>query len=72
MVAETNAAPESESETTVTNESFTCERCGFVYQKQKDYAPFLCHRCLRYIGKKVWTISQTLQPAISRPERADV
>lgn len=51
---------------------FTCERCGYHYQKQKDYSPFLCHRCLRYIGKKVYTLMNQIQPPVSRTERAEV
>ena len=67
--------PETTSETPSVDEpkSFTCERCGFVYQKLKDYEPYLCHRCLRFLGKKVFTLVRTIVPPISRPtESADV
>lgn len=53
-------------------ENFTCERCGYEYQKQKDYRPFLCHRCLRYIGKKVFTLMNQITPPVSRTERAEI
>lgn len=41
---------------------FTCDRCGYIYKKQKDYAPFLCHRCTRYISKKVYVIMTQIVP----------
>lgn len=50
---------------------FTCERCGFVYHKQKDYAPFLCHRCTRYISKKVYTVMNQVVPPTSRPDTVE-
>lgn len=65
MTAEEVASPKEVQE-------FTCERCGYKYTKLKDYAPFLCHRCLRYIGKKVFTLMSQVQPPISRPESAEV
>ena len=49
-------------------QEFTCERCGYKYKKQKDYAPFLCHRCTRYISKKVYTVMQQVVPPTSRPD----
>ena len=62
--------PDETTETT-DNPSFTCERCGFVYKKQKDYAPFLCHRCTRYISKKVYSIMQQVVPPVSRADRVE-
>ena len=52
--------------------AYTCERCGFVFNKTYDRPPYLCYRCLRYIAKRVWTIVGTLVPATSRPEREDI
>ena len=52
--------------------TFTCERCGYIYKKQKDYAPFLCHRCTRYISKKVYTVMQQTIPPVSRPAENEV
>lgn len=51
---------------------FTCERCGYVYKKQKDYPPFLCHRCTRYISKKVYTVMQQVVPPVSRAVESEV
>ena len=50
---------------------FTCERCGFVYSKQFDFAPFLCYRCMRYIAKRVYTTMVTITP-LGRTEREDI
>ena len=67
--------PETDTEAPVVEEpkQFTCVRCGFVYQKLRDYEPYLCHRCLRFLGKKVYTMVHTIVPAMSRPtESAEV
>lgn len=61
--------PEVATETTTIQE-FTCVRCGFKYQKQHDYEPYLCHRCLRYIAKKVYTIMNQVVPSVSRPNNS--
>ena len=50
---------------------YTCERCGYRYNKQFDYVPFLCYRCMRFIAKRTFTIMHTIQPPISRPERVE-
>lgn len=50
--------------------SFTCERCGFIYQKVVDYPPHLCYRCMSFIAKRVWSIVQQIQPA--GPSRTEV
>ena len=50
---------------------YTCDRCGFVYKKQKDYAPFLCHRCTRYISKKVFSLMNQVVPPTSRPDNVE-
>jgi len=31
--------------------SFRCIRCGFVYQRENDFEPFLCYKCMRFLGK---------------------
>lgn len=62
--------PETENEAPAEPQTFTCERCGFVYQKLKDYEPYLCHRCLRFLGKKVYTMVHTIVPAMSRPKES--
>jgi hypothetical protein len=49
----------------VTN--FTCDRCGFVYQKQFDHPPYLCHRCLRFLGKGIFKLYNQLNPQVSSP-----
>ena len=41
---------------------YRCERCGFVYHKQFDFAPFLCYRCMRYIAKRVYITMNTITP----------
>lgn len=52
---------------------YTCVRCGYKYNKKHDYEPYLCHRCMRFIAKKVWTLIHTLVPPVSRPaETADI
>jgi hypothetical protein len=51
---------------------YQCERCGYKYNKLFDYAPFLCYRCMRFIAKRMFTIMNTIQPPISRPERDEV
>ena len=51
---------------------YTCERCGYKYNKLFDYMPFLCYRCMRFIAKRVFTIMNTIQPPISRPEKDEV
>jgi len=51
---------------------YHCERCGFVYKKVFDFAPFLCYRCMRYIAKRDWTTANTIQPPVSRPEREEI
>ena len=51
---------------------YTCERCGYKYNKVFDYGPFLCYRCMRFIAKRTFTIMNTIQPPISRPERSEV
>lgn len=56
----------------IPTQKFTCERCGYEYMKQKDYKPFLCHRCLRYIGKKVFLIMSQILPPTSRTESGDI
>lgn len=47
--------------------TFTCQRCGFVYQKNFDHPPYLCHRCLRFLAKGVYTLYNKLQPSTSTP-----
>ena len=51
---------------------YTCERCGYKYNKLFDYAPMLCYRCMRFIAKRMFTIMNTIQPVTSRPEREDI
>ena len=50
---------------------FTCERCGFIYNKQFDFPPFLCYRCMRFIAKRTYTTMQTITP-LGRTEREDI
>lgn len=47
--------------------TFTCQRCGFVYQKNFDHPPYLCHRCLRFLAKGVYSLYNKLQPSTSAP-----
>lgn len=44
------------------NPVFKCERCGFEYHKKQDYRPFLCHRCMRFISKKVFIVMNQIVP----------
>jgi ribosomal protein L37AE/L43A len=59
--------PETEIITDSELKQFTCERCGYEYTKRNDYVPFLCHRCMRYIAKKVFTIMGQIIPPTSSP-----
>ncbi len=51
---------------------YTCERCGFKYEKVFDYPPILCYRCMRFIAKRVFVIMSTIQPPTSRPEVPEI
>ena len=51
---------------------YTCERCGYHYQKANDFAPLLCYRCMRFIAKKVCVVMNTIQPPTSRPVVGDI
>lgn len=57
---------ETTTESPVVLQAFTCERCGFEYHKAKDYKPYLCYRCLKFLAKGVFRIYNQLQPATSR------
>jgi predicted Zn-ribbon and HTH transcriptional regulator len=46
---------------------FVCERCGFGFQKETDFPPHLCYRCMRFIAKSTWKIMHQIQPPLSRP-----
>jgi len=50
---------------------YTCERCGFVYNKAFDFHPYLCYRCMRFVSKRVYVTMNTITPP-SRPEREDI
>ena len=63
---------ETSAQSPVLLNKYTCERCGFEYNKAFDYAPFLCYRCMRYIAKHVFTTMKTITPAVSRAEREDI
>lgn len=58
--------------TPVDPQEYICERCGYHYKKQRDYAPFLCHRCTRYISKKVYTVMQQVVPPVSRADNVEI
>ena len=51
---------------------YTCERCGFEYNKAFDYKPWLCYRCIRYIAKRTFTIMYTIQPPTSVADKGEV
>ena len=51
---------------------YTCERCGFEYDKEFDYEPYLCYRCIRFIAKKTYTVMHTIQPRTSVPDKGDI
>ncbi len=51
--------------------AYTCERCGFEYNKVFDFHPYLCYRCMRYIAKRVFITMNTITPP-TRPEREDI
>lgn len=50
---------------------YTCERCGFEYNKVFDFAPFLCYRCMRFIAKRVFIVMNTITP-LGRPDVGDL
>jgi hypothetical protein len=50
---------------------YTCERCGFKYNKAFDFSPFLCYRCMRFIAKRVFVTMNTITPP-ARTEREDI
>jgi len=50
-------------------QEYVCQRCGYHYHKQHDYAPFLCFRCTRFISKKVFSLMNQVVPPVSRSER---
>lgn len=63
--------PDTEIPLNPEQQTFTCDRCGYRYQKQFDHLPYLCNRCMRFIAKKVWTAVHTIQPATSAPALKD-
>lgn len=46
---------------------FKCERCGYEYVKEKDNPPYLCNRCVRFMGKQTWKTANQIQPPLSTP-----
>lgn len=65
---EPSASEENGKSTKQDLTTYTCERCGFKYEKVFDYPPYLCYRCIRFIAKRVFTIMNTIQPTTSRAE----
>jgi hypothetical protein len=45
-------------------QSFTCQRpgCGFVYQREKDFEPYMCYKCMRFVAKSMFRIFYQIHP----------
>lgn len=52
-------------------QEFTCIRDGFKYRRTKDYPPYLCNRCQRFLSKGLTKLWFQIQPPLSAPPKTE-